>query len=428
MAETIFGVETPATTDAADGVSYTMGTRFTVAVAGTATHGRWFFPTNTPSATIPVEMGIFRNTDQALLGSVQFGLLPTLGAWNQVAFSSPIALATGIEYTIYFWTPLRYVASSPYAWPKTSGNLTTASTVAGRFAESPGGRVFPTNSFNNGNYFADLVFEPGGTTQNGTAALSAASSMSITAVATRIAGAVALSAASSLSATAVRQQPATAGLSAASGLAAGIVTVSPAPIILSAASGLSATAVRQQPGAAALSAASTMTAAAVRQQPATASLSAASGLSTTAIQTAAGTVTLTAAAAMTASTSGSQSGTATLSAASTLTASGIRQQPGTASLSAASGLNAAGSTSGDIAVTLTAAGTLTVTVQLTALPGVVLSAASTLSATARLGTSAVVAMAAAGALISGAGSAPPPRAWAHNVTRRPVAGTVRRIA
>lgn len=167
MAQTLYGSDVPAAPDNSDGVSYAMGTRFTPNVNGSATHGRWYFPANPPGDGVssdPVRVGIYRNSDEVLLGATEFPLSATLNSWNQVAFTTPISLESGVEYTVVIWTYRRYVATGAYfANPRTVGDITMPAT-AGRFGESPLGLAYPNGSFNNGAYFADLVFVPAGST------------------------------------------------------------------------------------------------------------------------------------------------------------------------------------------------------------------------------------------------------------------------
>lgn len=160
--ETLFGDTVPVDLDLTDGTAYTMGTRFTPAVNGEATHGRWHFPTTIPHASNPVLVGIYRNSDEVLLGWTEFPLGATLGAWNQVAYSSPIALTAGTEYTTVIHTPARYVASGSFhAITKNNGANLNMPTIAGRFSAGPYGSFqFPGGSYNAGGYFPDLAFVP----------------------------------------------------------------------------------------------------------------------------------------------------------------------------------------------------------------------------------------------------------------------------
>lgn len=158
MAQTIFGTEVPANLNNNDGDSYSLGTRFRPSVNGQATHGEWYFPTTTPSA--PVQMGIYRDSDQVLLRSATFPGGES-GGRSQVAFVPPVDLVATIDYTVVVWTPDRYVSTGGYfGTDKTVGDLYCPVT-AGRFLVSPI-LAFPDQSFGNANYWPDLVFVPEG--------------------------------------------------------------------------------------------------------------------------------------------------------------------------------------------------------------------------------------------------------------------------
>lgn len=160
MAVSLFGNETPVIGDATDNQRYTLGTEFVTAVSGTATHGRWHFPANAQPGGELASIGIYRVSDQQLLGQAAF-TAPTLGQWNEVAFPAPIPLAAGTAYRVAVYTPGRYVATTSYPWPKTSGDL-TAGVDNGWLSNANGGTlVFPaTESGNNASFFPDLLFEP----------------------------------------------------------------------------------------------------------------------------------------------------------------------------------------------------------------------------------------------------------------------------
>lgn len=160
MSQNLFGSTTPAGGDEADGIDYALGTRFTPGVSGTVSKGRWYFPVTIPDASIQVQIALYEVAGQTQLGIVSFPLGATLGAWNEVAFSSAIPVTAGLSYAVVIWTPLRYVATPTYSWPATSTDLTAGSSN-GWLAASPGAMAFPTTvSGNTASYFADVVFDP----------------------------------------------------------------------------------------------------------------------------------------------------------------------------------------------------------------------------------------------------------------------------
>lgn len=161
MTETLFGATVPSLVNEADGIPYALGTRFTTNASGTITHGRWYFPTTIPDPSVQVQIGLFSVASPGTpLATATFPLGSTLGAWNQVAFGTPVAITTGITYEISVWTPLRYVATSGFGYPISGTNLTAPSPNGYFTANTPVLVMAATNS--GASYFADVVFEPGG--------------------------------------------------------------------------------------------------------------------------------------------------------------------------------------------------------------------------------------------------------------------------
>jgi hypothetical protein len=153
----LFGSEVPAQGDNNDSVSYTLGTYFSSDQDDTVVMGRWYFPNPAPTGT--VSHGIFRNSDQQLLGTTTFAS-PTAGAWNTCMYSSAIPISAGVTYTAVIFTSGQYVATNSYSFPKVSGHL-TAPTGAGHFGQASSPFTFPANTVGS-NYFVDLETAGGG--------------------------------------------------------------------------------------------------------------------------------------------------------------------------------------------------------------------------------------------------------------------------
>ncbi|SNY29027.1 DUF4082 domain-containing protein [Paractinoplanes atraurantiacus] len=222
MAESLFGTATPAVVNATDSVAYSMGTQFVPAVDGTITHGRWRFPT---TALVGVTIGVFQVAGTVTLGTKAFSS-PVAGAWNEVAFDTPIPVTAGTAYRVAIWTPSHYTATTSYPWPVNSGNLTAPNTN-GWFITGPSLVMPTTQSGNSASYFADVVFEPAG------AGASAAPA------------GIAVAVAPGTPATALNRSAAPAGLAVPSAL--GVPSVSGAVVVPA---GLAAAAALGQPTAA----------------------------------------------------------------------------------------------------------------------------------------------------------------------------------
>jgi uncharacterized protein DUF4082 len=83
--------------------------------------------------------------------------------WQTVALATPVTISANTTYVASYHTPGAYVATADYfASAVTSGPLTAPAASNGVYAY--GGTstegLFPANSFNSTNYWADLVFKP----------------------------------------------------------------------------------------------------------------------------------------------------------------------------------------------------------------------------------------------------------------------------
>jgi hypothetical protein len=79
----------------------------------------------------------------------------TESGWQQVAFSSPVAVRAGVNYVASYHTEGLYSADPGYfANPVTSGDLTAIGSVYAYGSSS----VFPTNNHNANNYWVDVIY------------------------------------------------------------------------------------------------------------------------------------------------------------------------------------------------------------------------------------------------------------------------------
>jgi hypothetical protein len=229
----IFTVQTPAITDATDGTDYTLGTTWYTTEAGQVTGARWYFPATLPSGTVTAKL--WNSATQALLGTVNF-TSPVAGTWNTADFAAPIDVDADTAYIISVYTPDRYVATANFF---SSADTTNAPLVAPESGTNPLGTgslgngklgntdEFPSNtSGNEASYFADVVFESAGGTQEIAAGFIASAATvyapALTSVATIAAGFI--------SATVVVYEPAVTSVAgiAADFIASGAVVHQPA--------------------------------------------------------------------------------------------------------------------------------------------------------------------------------------------------------
>jgi len=156
---------TPANPSTSDPNSVELGVKFSSAVAGYITGIRFYKAVDDTSTHI----GHLWTSTGTLLASATFAYDPA-GGWQQVNFSSPVAVTAGTTYVASYFAPEgRYAADRNYFASSgvTSGPLTALSGNAaggnGVYLYSYTGG-FPTNSYESSNYWVDVVFSTTGLT------------------------------------------------------------------------------------------------------------------------------------------------------------------------------------------------------------------------------------------------------------------------
>ena len=164
---TIFGSATPATVDSGDTGSVVLGVAFTSDTNGFVTGVR-FYKATTNTGT---HVGALWSAGGQLLASATF-TGETASGWQQVSFSSPVAVTAGTRYVASYLAPVgRYsvnaagFASAGVDNPPLHA-LANSTTPNGLYRYSSTS-AFPTNSFNASNYWVDVVYQPGSATVPG---------------------------------------------------------------------------------------------------------------------------------------------------------------------------------------------------------------------------------------------------------------------
>jgi hypothetical protein len=155
--QTIFTTQKPAVTGARDGVEYELGMRFSSAKDGQIKAIRFY---KSPGET-GAHTGKIYSASGQILAQVSFSAetacVTGSGCWQQQALSAPLSIAAGTEYVVSVNTGNQYYVATNYGLdaPVVSGDLTTA--VGGNGVYGPVGSK-PGNSYQNSNYFRDVVF------------------------------------------------------------------------------------------------------------------------------------------------------------------------------------------------------------------------------------------------------------------------------
>ena len=155
FAETIFTTQTPAST--ATDANYELGTVFQSAVTGHVTAIRFW----KASGETGTHTGRLWSSSGQLLASVTFSG-ETASGWQQQNLTAPVAIAANTSYVVSVNTGNNhYVAtSSGLVFSVVNGDLSTIVGNDGLYGTSG---TFPSSSYQNANYFRDIVFVPGAT-------------------------------------------------------------------------------------------------------------------------------------------------------------------------------------------------------------------------------------------------------------------------
>jgi hypothetical protein len=156
-AQSIFTTQVPAGAETdGPGNDEELGTVFTSSVAGQITGIRFYKVANETGA-IPARVGRIWSITGTLLAQVNFGA-ETASGWQTVNLTAPLAITANTQYVVTVNSRNAYYAytNSGLASSIANGSLSTVVGTNGRFTGTLG--TFPTSSFQNSNYFRDVVF------------------------------------------------------------------------------------------------------------------------------------------------------------------------------------------------------------------------------------------------------------------------------
>src|SRR6185312_9279873 len=160
---------TPAVTSANDSAAVELGVKFTSDTAGYITGIRFY----KGGANTGTHIGHLWTSAGALLASATF-TGETASGWEQVNFTSPVAIAANTTYVASYYAPVGGYAytSAQFATALDNAPLHASSGTNGLYRYGTGGG-FPTNSYNSTNYWVDVVFNTTATTSSGPTLVSA---------------------------------------------------------------------------------------------------------------------------------------------------------------------------------------------------------------------------------------------------------------
>jgi len=158
--DSIFGQSKPGTVDSGDSHSTVLGVKFSSEVAGSITGIRFYkAATNTGTHT-----GSLWSASGTLLASATF-TTETASGWQQLNFSSPVAISANTTYVASYLAPKGHYSATSSAF-LTAGlsnpplfALANATSANGVYAYSTS-NIFPTSTYKATNYWVDLDFAP----------------------------------------------------------------------------------------------------------------------------------------------------------------------------------------------------------------------------------------------------------------------------
>ncbi|KMO39114.1 Mo-co oxidoreductase dimerization domain protein [Methylobacterium variabile] len=153
---------TPAVANEGDTDAVELGVKFQSSTAGTVSAIRFY----KGSQNTGTHTGTLWSSTGQKLATATFTNESASG-WQTATFSSPVALTPGATYTASYHTNTGHYSTTANGFSSavTSGPLTAPSTGNGVFAYGSTS-AFPTQSFQNTNYWVDVVFNPGATVAN----------------------------------------------------------------------------------------------------------------------------------------------------------------------------------------------------------------------------------------------------------------------
>ena len=151
------GTATPARTDP-DRDAVELGVRFRASTNGFVTGIRFYKPVESTGTHVG---SLWTNTGTRL-ANVTF-TNETASGWQQASFATPVAVTAGATYVASYFTPSRYAANSNYfTAPTTRGPLTALQDgvdgANGVYRYTATAGAFPNQTFNQENYWVDVVF------------------------------------------------------------------------------------------------------------------------------------------------------------------------------------------------------------------------------------------------------------------------------
>lgn len=158
-AATIFDFSAPSNDDAGDPNGVEVGVKFVADLDGSITGIRFY----KASANTGTHVGALWSASGQLLGQGTFSGESASG-WQTVTFASPVAIAASTTYVASYLAPAGHYSVTGAGLASGVDNpplhaVSNAQNANGLYLYGPVS-AFPTNTFNAGNYWVDVLFAP----------------------------------------------------------------------------------------------------------------------------------------------------------------------------------------------------------------------------------------------------------------------------
>jgi Domain of unknown function (DUF4082) len=153
---TIFGNATPQTTVVPDLSAVTLGVRFRSTQPGKVSGIRFF---RGAASRDGYAVKLFANNGSLLAGAKTWKDTCAVPCWEQVNFARPVPLLANTTYVAAYYTSSGRYAADKFNFKndRSAGPLTIPAGGNGVYAYSTG---FPSQTFENANYYVDVMFTP----------------------------------------------------------------------------------------------------------------------------------------------------------------------------------------------------------------------------------------------------------------------------
>ena len=155
----VFGTQTPGTVDSGDGQPVNLGMAFTTDTNGYITGARFYKAT----ANTGTHVGSLWSASGTLLAQATFSN-ETASGWQQVTFSTPVAVTAGTTYVVSYLAPNGHYSATASGL---TNQVNAAPALRPGHRHAPNGNgvyaygatsTFPVNTFQATNYWVDPVF------------------------------------------------------------------------------------------------------------------------------------------------------------------------------------------------------------------------------------------------------------------------------